>query len=189
ADHHEDQRDPRGDDDVGHRAASARSASATRSSPATREPFTSTPSRGARRSLSAGTAAPPSSTLTTLPDHFDRPAGFDLAAHWTAYTERFEADSYPEHATVRLSPDGLTRAQILLPPAMARAALDTATPPGPDGWIQAVLPIESVRHAHVELLKLGADAEALDPPELRAMITATVRALAARYTPAPAQLG
>jgi hypothetical protein len=45
---------------------------------------------------------------------------------------------------------------------MARAALH-ATPPGPD-------------------------AEALDPPELRAMITATVRALAARYTPTPSQL-
>ncbi|TDB99562.1 helix-turn-helix transcriptional regulator, partial [Actinomadura bangladeshensis] len=50
--------------------------------------------------------------LTVLPDRFDRPDGFDLAAHWTAYTERFEADSYPEHATVLLSPDGLTRAPI-----------------------------------------------------------------------------
>lgn len=120
--------------------------------------------------------------LTTLPGRFDRPDGFDLAAHWTAYTQRFEADSYPEHATVRLSPDGLTRAQILLPPAMARAARADAGPPGPDGWVRAVLPIESVRHAHVEFLKLGADVEILEPPELRAMITATVRTLAARYT-------
>ncbi|MEU5991178.1 WYL domain-containing protein [Spirillospora sp. NPDC047418] len=139
--------------------------------------------------------------LSVLPDRFDRPAGFDLAAHWTAYTERFEADSYPEHATVLLSPEGLTRAQILLPPAMARAALDAradgadgadrdaADPPGPRTWIRAVLPIESVRHAHVEFLKLGADVEVLDPPELRAMITATVRALAARYTPAPTHQG
>lgn len=128
-------------------------------------------------------------TLTVLPDRFDRPDGFDLAAHWTAYTERFEADSYPEHATVLLSPDGLTRAPILLPPAMARAALDTADPPDPRGWVRAVLPIESIRHAHVEFLKLGADVEVLHPPELRAMITDTVRALAARYTPAPTQLG
>ncbi|NEA26688.1 helix-turn-helix transcriptional regulator [Actinomadura bangladeshensis] len=127
--------------------------------------------------------------LTVLPDRFDRPDGFDLAAHWTAYTERFEADSYPEHATVLLSPDGLTRAPILLPPAMARAARDTADPPDPRGWVRAVLPIESVRHAHVEFLKLGADVEVLHPPELRAMITDTVRALAARYTPAPTQLG
>lgn len=126
--------------------------------------------------------------LSVLPDHFDRPAGFDLAAHWTAYTERFEADSYPEHATVLLSPDGLTRAQVLLPPTMARAAHETAAPPDPRGWVRAVLPIESVRHAHVEFLKLGADVEVLDPPELRAMITDTVRALAARYTPAPTQL-
>ncbi|MFB4310346.1 helix-turn-helix transcriptional regulator [Actinomadura sp. GTD37] len=124
-------------------------------------------------------------TVHTRTEHFERPAGFDLAAHWTAYTQRFEADSYPEHATVRLSPDGLARAPVLLPPAMARAALDgaTATTPGPDGWTQVTLPIESVRHAHVEFLKLGADAEVLDPPELRHMITATVRALATRYAP------
>ncbi|CNG02138.1 helix-turn-helix%2C type 11 domain-containing protein [Mycobacterium tuberculosis] len=144
--------------------------------------------------------------LSVLPDRFDRPAGFDLAAHWTAYTERFEADSYPESATVLLSPEGLARAQILLPPTMARAALDAAAdhpadhtadddapspaaPPGRHGWVRAVLPIESVRHAHVEFLKLGADVEVLDPPELRTMITDTVRALAARYTPTPTQLG
>ncbi|GAA4391365.1 WYL domain-containing protein [Actinomadura verrucosospora] len=122
-------------------------------------------------------------TLRTLPDHFDRPHGFDLAAFWAAYAERFEADAYREHATVKLSPDGFTRAPILLPPTMARAALDTATPPGPDGWVHATLPIESVRHAHVEFLKLGADVEVIDPPHLRAMIAATARTLAARYTP------
>ncbi|MFA1550139.1 helix-turn-helix transcriptional regulator [Actinomadura chokoriensis] len=122
-------------------------------------------------------------TLHTRPERFERPAGFDLAAYWTAYTERFEADSYPEHAIVRLSPDGLTRAPVLLPPAMARAALDGAAAPGPDGWTEVTLPIESVRHAHVEFLKLGADVEVLAPPELRRMITATVRALATRYHP------
>ncbi|WP_141575625.1 YafY family protein [Actinomadura sp. WMMA1423] len=123
-------------------------------------------------------------TLHALPGHFDRPHGFDLAAYWAAYAERFEADAYREHATVKLSPDGLTRSQILLPPTMARAALNTATPPGPDGWVHATLPIESVRHAHVEFLKLGADVEVIDPPHLREMIAATARAIAARYTPA-----
>ncbi|WP_338743223.1 helix-turn-helix transcriptional regulator [Actinomadura luteofluorescens] len=122
-------------------------------------------------------------TLRALPGHFDRPHGFDLAAFWATYAERFEADAYREHATVKLSPDGLTRTQILLPPTMARAALDTATPPGPDGWVHATLPIESVRHAHVEFLKLGADVEVIDPPHLRDMIAATARTLAARYTP------
>ncbi|MEU8124977.1 WYL domain-containing protein [Spirillospora sp. NPDC049024] len=123
-------------------------------------------------------------TLRALPGHFDRPHGFDLAAYWAAYAERFEADAYREYATVKLSPDGLTRSQILLPPTMARAALDTATPPGPDGWVHATLPIESVRHAHVEFLKLGADVEVVDPPHLRDMIAATARAITARYTPA-----
>ncbi|WP_131740130.1 helix-turn-helix transcriptional regulator [Actinomadura roseirufa] len=125
-------------------------------------------------------------TIRPLPERFDRPPDFDLATYWDDYTERFEADSYPDHATIRLTPDGLRRSQVLLPPVMARAAQQQAhhatTGNGPtDGWIQMTLPIESTRHAHIEFLKLGADVEVLHPPELRAAMTATAHALAARY--------
>jgi predicted DNA-binding transcriptional regulator YafY len=120
-------------------------------------------------------------TLQPLPHRFDRPPGFDLAAYWDAYAARFEADSYRDQATVRLSPDGLLRAPILLPPVMARAVHDNAGPPDPTGWTTLTLPVESLRHAHVEFLKLGADVEVLAPPPLRAMMTDTARALADRY--------
>ncbi|MDL4812871.1 helix-turn-helix transcriptional regulator [Actinomadura opuntiae] len=124
-------------------------------------------------------------TLDPLPQHFERPVGFDLATYWDGYAARFEADSYRDEATVRLSPDGLERAPILLPPVMARAVHDNAGPPDPAGWTRVTLPVESQRHAHVEFLKLGADVEVLAPPELRAMMTATARALADRYLPPP----
>jgi predicted DNA-binding transcriptional regulator YafY len=120
-------------------------------------------------------------TLQPLPERFERPPGFDLAAYWDAYATRFQADSYPDRATVRLSPDGLQRAAVLLPPVMARAVHDNAGPPDPTGWTPVTLPVESLRHAHVEFLKLGADVEVLDPPPLRAMMTDTARALADHY--------
>ncbi|MBO2460856.1 helix-turn-helix transcriptional regulator [Actinomadura violacea] len=120
-------------------------------------------------------------TLQPLPQRFERPPGFDLAAYWDAYAARFEADSYRDQATVRLSPAGLERAPILLPPVMARALHDNAEPPDPTGWTPVTLPVESLRHAHVEFLKLGADVEVLAPPRLRDMMTGTARALAAHY--------
>ncbi|OIJ88328.1 hypothetical protein BIV24_22430 [Streptomyces colonosanans] len=52
---------------------------------------------------------------------------------------------------------------------------------GDDGWTVATVPIESVEHAHDEFLRLGTAIEVLEPPELRARITATVTALARTY--------
>ena len=53
--------------------------------------------------------------------------------------------------------------------------------PVPDGWIRVALPVESVRHAAVDLLRLGAGAEVLGPPELRERMAATARAMVERY--------
>jgi len=64
---------------------------------------------------------------------------------------------------------------------MSRAARAGAGPPGDDGWLTTTVPIESVRHGHTELLKLGADAEVLDPPELRALFAVTARGLGRTY--------
>ncbi|MFB4317161.1 helix-turn-helix transcriptional regulator [Actinomadura sp. 21ATH] len=122
-------------------------------------------------------------TLHTLPHHFTRPTGFDLAAYWNDWAHRFETDSHPEHATIRLTPEGRRRAPHLLSTPAARAVHDAA-PPDPDGWTTATVPIESIRHAHADFLRLGTDLEVLHPAELRTAIAATAHALARRY-PAP----
>ena len=109
---------------------------------------------------------------------FQRPHDFDLAAYWKAHFQRYRDELYRDQATVRLSPQGLERARVLLPPAMAQAATGT---PDADGWTTAVIPIESIRHGHAEFLRLGAEIEVLDPPELRDMLTATAHALARIY--------
>ena len=118
--------------------------------------------------------------VVTVED-FERPAGFDLAAHWSAARAEFEARRFTGTATVRLSPAGRERLGDLADAEVVRAVGETAGAPDADGWIEAIVPVESVRHACQELLRLGADVEVTGPPELRqAMITA-VRALTARY--------
>lgn len=110
-----------------------------------------------------------------------QPAGFDLAAFWAEWTERYERSVYTGTATVRMTADALRRMAFIFPPEMARVARDRAGEPGPDGRLETTVPIESVRHALVELLKLGAEAEVLDPPELRAAFAETARGLAQMY--------
>jgi predicted DNA-binding transcriptional regulator YafY len=119
--------------------------------------------------------------VETLAGGFVRPAGFDLAVFWTDWAQRFEADIYGHEATVRLSPEGLRRVEYLLPVTMARAAHDTAGPPDDDGWVRATIPIESVRHGHSDLLKLGSDIEVVDPLELREAIAQSARDLIKIY--------
>jgi predicted DNA-binding transcriptional regulator YafY len=65
--------------------------------------------------------------------------------------------------------------------AVISAAAATASPANPDGWVTAVVPIESLTHAHQDFLRLGADVEVLEPAELRERLAATARSLAAIY--------
>jgi predicted DNA-binding transcriptional regulator YafY len=75
----------------------------------------------------------------------------------------------------------LDRMVFVFPPEMSRVARASAGPPDATGWLVTTVPIESVKHGHIELLKLGADAEVLDPPELRERFAATARGLARTY--------
>jgi predicted DNA-binding transcriptional regulator YafY len=124
--------------------------------------------------------------LTVLDEKFTRPADFDLAKTWTVWADDYERRLFRDEAVIRLSPTGVTMIPYLITRAMARGAQHTIHPPDPDGWVRAVVPIESVRHAHGELLKLGADVEVLEPPELRDMLKATVASLTALYGQEPA---
>ncbi len=116
---------------------------------------------------------------TDLP--FDRPAEFDLATFWKTWSARFEDEIYRQYATVRIAPDGLRMAKILLGPIVERAMSDTASEPDPDGWIRLTVPIESVQHGLVALIQFGPRIEVLDPPELREQIIATARDLLVLY--------
>jgi len=113
-------------------------------------------------------------------ESFERPANFDLAAHWTASVRAFEASLYQGTATIRLSPLGMERLPVLAAAAIEMARR-TASPPGADGWMQAEIPIETIDHAVRELLKLGIEVEVLAPSELRNAMRDTAATLTARY--------
>jgi predicted DNA-binding transcriptional regulator YafY len=118
-----------------------------------------------------------------LAETFARPDDFDLTEFWQSWSERFESEVYNGKAVIRLSPEARLRMPHLLLPAMARAAYENAGPPDADGWVQTVVPIESIRHAHVDLLKFGADVEVLEPLELRDLIIRSAHDLIELYTP------
>ncbi len=106
---------------------------------------------------------------------------FDLAAHWQAYTADYDARRLTGTAELRLSPQGLRRLPELLDDTVVRAAKAAAEPDAVPGWFRTTLPIESVRHAHLELLRLGADIVVVGPPELRALMAATAAAMHEAY--------
>ncbi|GIG62051.1 transcriptional regulator [Longispora fulva] len=113
-------------------------------------------------------------------DRFDREPDFDLAGHWARSLAEFAARRFTGEAVLRLSPVAVRRLEDLVTDEVARAVADTAAT-DPDGWIRATVPIESVAHAHTQLLVLGAGVEVLSPPELRAALAETAREVVALY--------
>jgi predicted DNA-binding transcriptional regulator YafY len=119
--------------------------------------------------------------LEVLPERFERPDGFDLPGYWRTWSERFESSLLRVRAVVRLSPMAFERLLPMFGPQAARAARESAAPPDAAGWREVTLPVESVEHGHIELLRLGAEAEVVAPPELRQRMRESAEALAKRY--------
>ncbi|NMO55541.1 YafY family transcriptional regulator [Actinoplanes sp. TBRC 11911] len=110
-----------------------------------------------------------------------RPADFDLRAYWRDWAERYERSVYRMTATVRMTRAALDLMAFVFPPEMSRVARESAGVPDPDGWVVTTVPIESFKHGHIELLKLGDQAEVLEPAELRERFAETARGLIAKY--------
>ncbi|SDG69127.1 Predicted DNA-binding transcriptional regulator YafY, contains an HTH and WYL domains [Lentzea fradiae] len=122
---------------------------------------------------------------SVVDEPFERPAGFDLAAHWAASLEDFQSRQYTGEAVVRLTPRGFESFSSYVLPAVARAAERSAVDDG--GWVRVTIPIESVGHATGMLLRMGGEVEVLEPEELRASVTSVVRELASRYLGSPVE--
>ncbi|QUQ62833.1 helix-turn-helix transcriptional regulator [Kutzneria sp. CA-103260] len=118
--------------------------------------------------------------LRMLAERFERPADFDLGQHWDSYLQEFDTRRHVGEATVRMSPSLFDRLPHLLEPALVRAARLSARRE-PDGWIRSVIPIETMDHTVGLLLRLGAEAEVLDPEPLRRRMADTAAELARVY--------
>ena len=118
--------------------------------------------------------------LTVTDETFERPADFDLAEFWATRSAHLRDHLYRAEARVRLSPQG-QRMAFLLGPVVRRAVADSAGAPDSEGWIEAVIPTESDKHAVHELLRLGAEVEVLEPAAVRDAIAAAARGITKLY--------
>jgi predicted DNA-binding transcriptional regulator YafY len=119
--------------------------------------------------------------LAELDESFERPTGFDLAEYWRAALAEFDERRFQSTATIRISPEARHRMEDLYGTAVLRAVAETASAPDEYGWVRATIPIEGLRHAVGEVLKLGWGIEVLDPPELRALVAESAADLAALH--------
>ncbi|MEV4759125.1 YafY family protein [Micromonospora sp. NPDC049559] len=123
--------------------------------------------------------------LTLGEESFARDGTFDLPAFWAANSARFLRSMLAEWITVRLSPAGLRALRYAFEPPAVEEALAAAGEPDGQGWVVTRLPVESVDVAYTQLLGLGPEAEALDPPQLRARLADAAHRMAGRYPPPP----
>lgn len=117
-----------------------------------------------------------------LLDHrFERPPGFDLAAAWAERRQAFLDSMPPDYVvTVRVAPVAEPFLALL---DEARLDLPLADDVERDehGWALLRLAFEGPDRAARHLLRLGADVEVLDPPDLRDRMAHTATGLAALY--------
>lgn len=113
-------------------------------------------------------------------EHFERPAGFDLAAHWHESARRMEAEFLRGTAVLRLTERGRRLLPLQFGELGARALRD-ADPADEFGRVQVRMRVEKVEVAVHDLLRLGAEAEVVAPAELRTAMIDTVSALALTY--------
>ncbi|MDF3300248.1 helix-turn-helix transcriptional regulator [Streptomyces tropicalis] len=116
-------------------------------------------------------------------DGFERPPGFDLAAHWRDYLGAYDARRLRLQVCVRIAPALLSALPDRLDAALVRAVEASAGPPDADGWVRAVVPMESVDQAVPVLLSLGPEIEVLAPDELRRRIAERAAAVLGLYRP------
>ncbi|QXJ26205.1 YafY family transcriptional regulator [Actinomadura graeca] len=98
---------------------------------------------------------------------FDRDQAFDLAGYWREQAAAFLRSMLREEVVVRLSPAGMRALRWAVEPYAAERAAEAAAPPDGRGWAVTTLPVESENVAYSQLLRLGPEAEVLEPAGLR----------------------
>lgn len=112
---------------------------------------------------------------------FVRDEDFDLPAFWADRAAEFVRGMLRDTITIRLSPAGLHALRWAVEPFAVREATAAAGDPDPDGWVVTRLPVESLDVAYTYVLRLGPEAEVLEPAELRARLAAAADRLRALY--------
>ncbi|MGD0018183.1 MAG: YafY family protein [Candidatus Limnocylindrales bacterium] len=119
--------------------------------------------------------------LDLLDGRFLRPDDFELADYWQRSVAAYEESMPSFEAVLRVRPERLWRLEEALGVETAKAAIAAAGDADESGWLTLRLTLEDVAHAEPKILMLGADAEVVEPAELRHRIAAVAGEMAARY--------
>jgi predicted DNA-binding transcriptional regulator YafY len=113
-------------------------------------------------------------------EKFERPERFDLGAYWAESAAAYEREAPRVDVVVRVRPDRVDRLWDALGNAVMQNAI-TIDEPDPDGWLRLRLRLDWPEEAPGHLLGAGRWVEVIDPPEIRARVASTARAIAERY--------
>jgi predicted DNA-binding transcriptional regulator YafY len=118
-----------------------------------------------------------------LDETFERPTGFDLASHWADSSTAFERAIQTVDVVALIDPQDIhwLRRQLDRPSWDDVLASAEAAPVGDDGRVEIRFAAEQVEVAHRQLLPMGEALEVLEPLELRELLAATAKGMAARY--------
>jgi predicted DNA-binding transcriptional regulator YafY len=115
---------------------------------------------------------------------FELIEGFRSDLPVTASPRHRPPDTRARRARVRLSPRGRRLAALLGRPAGVRIRRGAPAVAGREGWVEAWVRIGSLDAAALDMLALGAEAEVIHPPELRALVGQLARRIADLHAPA-----
>lgn len=110
-----------------------------------------------------------------LDEPSERPADFDLAAHWKSSTQQFK-EGWPKfEATLCFHPNAAQEMKIWRLASPVKP--DEKLPNTPEGWITLQVQFDSEEQARFVTLGLGPHVEVLQPTSLRASHAADVAAM------------
>jgi predicted DNA-binding transcriptional regulator YafY len=116
-----------------------------------------------------------------LDEAVTRPDGFDLGEAWAGAMEQFGADLLRVEVRARIRATATGRLRHCTDRLAAQRAIASLGEVDDRGWADITIPSESLDVAEVELLRMGADLEVIEPAGLRARMAAHAAALADLY--------
>jgi predicted DNA-binding transcriptional regulator YafY len=115
---------------------------------------------------------------TVLDAPFTRPPSFEVSSAWKENVARFETGLQQGAATLRMHADSIPRLSSISA-VMAEPLL--RAPSDAQGWREARVPIESIRHAASLLLGFADQVEVIEPEALRVEIARRAASIVALY--------
>ncbi len=116
-----------------------------------------------------------------LDERFDRPDGFDLAAHWAEMTASYERGAPRLEVRALVRGDRLGQLYDVIGDSSTVSIGDPNDGGSPDGWLPVTMTLDWPEEAPGRLLAMGADLEVLEPVDLRQRMTSAAAAVAALY--------